>query len=132
MIGQGGGSAQVLCAEAVQGEPDLITAFNAAREQEYDEIIAGCDDVVAGIEAVTAVGHFCYEDLGEKDAALKRLSVHAATIRTRDTLGAANAGAALSSLARCRTVLDGFAKRVYETDTLPATGIGRNSPATLS
>ncbi len=33
MIGQGGGSAQVLCAEAIEGKPDLITAFNATREQ---------------------------------------------------------------------------------------------------
>jgi hypothetical protein len=128
VIGQGGGSAQVLCAEAVQGEADLITAFNAAREQEYDEIIAGCDDVVAGIEAMTAAGHFCYEDLAEKDAELKRLSVRTGTIRTHDTLGAANAGATLSSLARCRAVLDGFARHVYETDTLPATGIERDSP----
>ena len=62
MIGEGGGTAQVLCTEAVQGEPDLIAAFNVAREQEeYDEIIAGCGDFIAGIEVMTAVGHFCYE-----------------------------------------------------------------------
>jgi len=66
MIGQGGGSAQVLCAEAVHGEPDLITAFNVAREQEYDENTAGCGNVVAGIEAMTADGHFCYEALWER------------------------------------------------------------------
>ena len=41
MIGQAGGSAQVLRAEAIQGELDLVAAFNAAREQEYREIIAG-------------------------------------------------------------------------------------------
>lgn len=120
MIGEGGGSAQVLCAEAIEGKADLITAFNAAREQEYDQIITGCGDIVAAIEAMTIASHFCYEDLGEKDAELKRLSVRTGTIRTRDTLGAANAGTALSSLARCRAVLDGFARRVYETDTLPA------------
>jgi len=66
MIGEGGGSAQVLCAEAIEGEPDLITAFDVAREQEYHEIIARCADVVAGIEAMTAGGHFCYEDLGKR------------------------------------------------------------------
>jgi hypothetical protein len=123
MIGEAGGSAQVLHAEAIEGEPDLVAAFNAAREQEYDEIIAGCGDVIAGIEAMTAAGHFCHADLGEKDAELKRLSVRAGTIRTRDALGAANAGAALSSLARCRAVLDGFAQRVYETDAVSTTGI---------
>jgi Protein ChrB, N-terminal len=118
----------VLCAEAIEGEPDLITAFNVAREQEYDEIIAGCGDVVAGIGAMTAAGHFCYEDLGGKDAELKRLSVRTATIRTRDTLGAANAGPALSSLARCRAAPDGFARRVYETDTVSTSRIVTRNP----
>ena len=54
MIGEACGSAQVLRAEAIEGEPDLVAAFNATREQEYGEIIAGCGDVVAGVEAMTA------------------------------------------------------------------------------
>lgn len=134
MIGEGGGSAQVLHAEAIEGEQDLVAAFNAAREQEYGEIIAGCGDVVAWIEAMTAAGHFCYADLGEKDAELKRLSVRTGTIRARDVLGAANARAALSSLARCRAVLDGFARRVYETDAVSTTGFvaGTQSATTLN
>jgi hypothetical protein len=125
-IGEGGGSAQVLRAKAIGGAPDLAAAFNAARQREYDEIIAGCEEVIAGIEAMTAAGHFCYEDLGEKDAELKRLSVRTGTIRARDVLGAANAAAALSSLAKCRAVLDVFAQRVYEIDPARANGIGRN------
>ena len=83
MIGEGGGSAQVLRAEAIQGEADLITAFNTAREQEYDEIITGCGDVVAGIEAMTADGHFCYEDLGKRRGTETAPGAHG-TIRTRD------------------------------------------------
>jgi hypothetical protein len=49
------------------------------------------------------------------------------TIRTRDTLAAANAEAAGSALARCRTALDDFASRVYQTDGA-ITGVvpGRN------
>jgi hypothetical protein len=123
-IGEGGGSAQVLRAEAVDGEPDLVAAYNTAREQEYGEIIAGCAKVIAGIEAMTAASHFRYHDLGKMDAELKRLSVRTGTIRARDALGAANTGAALSSLARCRAMLDEFARRVYQTDTVSATGIG--------
>ncbi|MGH3232408.1 MAG: Chromate resistance protein ChrB, partial [Streptosporangiaceae bacterium] len=126
---EAGGSAHVLRAEAIEGEPDLVAAFNAAREQEYGEIIAGCGDVVAGIEAMTAAGHFRYHDLGEKEAELERLSVRTGTIRARDALGAANAGTALSSLARCRAVLDEFARRVYETDTVSATGIVTGEPS---
>jgi len=132
MIGEGGGSAEVLHAEAVDGGPDLIATFNVAREQEYGEIIARCGEIIAQIEAMTAAGHFRYHDLGEMDTELKRLSVRAGTIRAHDILSAANGGAALSSLARCRAVLDGFARQVYETDTISATGIGRNSAATLN
>ena len=100
MIGEGGGSAEVLRAAAVEGEPHLIATFNAAREQEYGEIIAGCGEIIAQIDAMTAAGHFRYHDPGEMDTELKRLSVRAGAIRAHDTLGAAKAAAALSSLAR--------------------------------
>ena len=131
-IVEGGGSAEVLRAEAIDGEPDLIATFNAAREQEYGDIIAGCGEIIAQIEAMTADAHFRYHDLGKMDAELKRLSVRTGTIRAHDTLGAANGGAALSALARCRAVLDEFARRVYQTDTCSAAGIGRDSAATLN
>jgi hypothetical protein len=96
---------------------------NAAREQEYAEIIAGCDRIIAGIEALAAAGQFRYPDLGDKDAELKRLSMRTETIRARDTLGAANAESALATLARCRAALDDFAARVYQTDTASITGV---------
>lgn len=116
IIGDAGGSAQVLQAGVIEGAPDLVAAFNAAREQEYAEIIAGCDEVLAGIEALAAAGRYRYPDLGDKDAELRRLSMRTDMIRTRDTLDAANAEAAGSALARCRTALDDFAARVYQTD----------------
>lgn len=122
VIGEAGGSAQVLRAEAIEGEPNLVAAFNAAREHEYREIVTGCGDFVAGIENMTADGHFRYSDLGEKDAELKRLAMRDDAIRMRDSLGAANAGSALSSLARCRVVLDVFAGRVYQEDAASITG----------
>ena len=57
-IREAGGSAQVLRAEAIEGERDLAAAFNAAREREYDQIVAGCGDIAAGIQEHTAAGHF--------------------------------------------------------------------------
>jgi hypothetical protein len=129
MIGQAGGSAQVLRAEVIEGAPDLVAAFNAARDQEYAEIIAECGEVVGVIEALAAAGHFRYGDLGDKDAETRRLSMRNETVRTRDIFGAANAEAAASSLARCHTVVDGFAACVYQedADSVP----GRRSPRTL-
>jgi hypothetical protein len=111
----------VLRAEVIEGAPDLVAAFNAARDQEYAEIIAGCGEVVGGIEALTAAGHFRYGDLGHKDAELRRLSMRNETVRARDTFGAANAEAAASSLARCHMMLDGFAAHVYREDAASVT-----------
>ena len=118
MIAEAGGSAQVLRAAAIEGDANLVGAFNAAREQEYAEIITGCGDFVAAIEDMTATGRFRDCDLREMDAALTRLSGRHDTIRARDTLGAANAEAALSSLATCRAVLDDLARRVDQ-DPIP-------------
>jgi hypothetical protein len=128
MIGEAGGSAQVLRAEAIEGEPDLVAVFNTAREQEYAEIIAGCGDVIAGIEAMTAAGRFRHADLEEKETALKGLSMRHEEIRARDWFGASNARSAVSSLVRCHAVLNDFAKRVYKADAASDTGIGTGRP----
>jgi hypothetical protein len=122
-IAEGGGSAGLLRAEALEGEQDLVSAFNRAREQEYGEIITGCDEFITRLEAMTAAGRFGFHDPCEKDAELKRLSMRIATIEAHDALGAANAGAALSALSRCRAALDEFARRVYEAGTVSASGL---------
>ncbi|MGA7416337.1 MAG: Chromate resistance protein ChrB [Bryobacteraceae bacterium] len=122
-ITEAGGSAELLRADAVEGAPALIAAFNAARDREYGEIIAACDDLLARIEAMTTAGRFSYRDLGDMDAELKRLSMRNDTIRARDVLGAANADLALSALARCRAVVDDFAVGVYQTDSASVTGV---------
>ena len=111
VIGEAGGSAQVLRAAPIEGGASLGRAFNAAREQEYAEIVAACGDLMAAIEDMTA-------DLREMDAALARLSGRHDTIRARDTLGAANAEAALASLTKCRAMLDDLARRV-DHDLIP-------------
>jgi hypothetical protein len=64
---------------------------------------------------------FGYPDLGEVDAGLRRLSVRNERIRSRDTLGAANAGAALAARARCHAAVDAFAARVYRTESAGTT-----------
>jgi hypothetical protein len=126
-IGEAGGSAQVLRAEVIEGARDLAAAFNQARDQDYAEIIAECDRLLAGIAALTAAGQFRYPDLAGQDAELRRLSMRNDAIRTWDALGAAYAGLALSSLARCRMAVDDFARCVYQTDSAAVTGIVRRS-----
>jgi hypothetical protein len=123
IIGEAGGSAQVLRAEVLEGAPHLAETFNKAREQEYAEIIAGCGKLLAGIKALKAPGQFRYSDLADREEDLNRLTTRNDAIRTRDSLGAANAGPALSALDSCRAVLDDFAACVYQTDSDPITGV---------
>lgn len=52
-IAKADGSAQLLRACAIEDAAGLIAAFNAAREQEYGQIIVGCDDFTAQIKAIT-------------------------------------------------------------------------------
>ncbi len=118
IIGEAGGSAQVLRAAAIEGGADLAGAFNAARDQEYGEVITGCGDVMGEIEDLTAAGRFRYADLGQPDAELTRLSTRYEATRALDALGAAGAEQARSALATCRAVLDDFARRVDQAETI--------------
>jgi hypothetical protein len=117
MIGEAGGSAQVLRAGVIEGGADLAGTFNAARDQEYGQIITGCGDVVSAIDDLTAAGRFRYADLASNDAELTRLSTRYETTRALDALGAASAEQARSALATCRAVLDDFARRVDQAET---------------
>jgi hypothetical protein len=117
MIGEAGGSAQVLRSAVIEGGADLAGTFNAARDQEYGQVITGCARLVGEIEGLIAAGRFRYTDLGEQDTALTRLSAGYETTRALDALGAADAERARSALATCHAVLDDFARRVDQAET---------------
>jgi hypothetical protein len=63
-----------------------------------------------------ASGCFRALDLADNDAGLRRLSALYGTIRARDALGAGNAESASAAMARCRAVLDDFARRVDQAE----------------
>jgi hypothetical protein len=123
-ISKVGGVAQVLRAEAIEGGQHLTAVFNAAREQEYGQVISGCAELAARVQALTVAGHFGYAELGEMDAELRRLSLLWEKIRTRDVLAVASAGTAESSLSRCYGLLDEFAQGVYQAEVNQVTGNG--------
>jgi hypothetical protein len=128
IIGEAGGSAQVLRAAVVEGGAGLAGAFNAARDQEYGKVIAGCGDLAGEIGDLTAAGCFRHADLGEKDAELTRLSARYEAIRALDVLGAPSAGSARSALATCRAALDDLARRMDQAETASLTGPASTPP----
>ncbi|MGH7911531.1 MAG: Chromate resistance protein ChrB [Candidatus Dormibacteraceae bacterium] len=111
-----GGTAQLLRAQALDGERDVIRTFNAARDEEYVEIIDRCRDFLVEIETETATDHFTYAELEENDEDLLKLRGWLEKVRARDVLGARRSDEADAALAQCTTALEGFAERVYRSN----------------
>jgi hypothetical protein len=115
-IGEMGGTAQLLKAEALAGQDEVVAAFNAARDEEYTEVIARCRDFLTEIADETAKEHFTYAELEENDEDLAKLRAWYDKVRGRDRLGAARQQEAEQALGECMRVLEGFAERIYATE----------------
>ncbi len=111
-----GGSAQLLRASALVGQDDIVSAFNAARDDEYEEIVDRCRDFMTEIETETAARHFTYAELEENDEDLAKLRRWFEKVSARDVFAAEGANRAREALDGCAKALDGFAARVYEAD----------------
>lgn len=112
-----GGSAQVFRAVALAGESQVIESMNAARDEEYTEIVDRCRDFLAEIERETAATHFTYAELEENEEDLNKLRSWFEKVRGRDRFGAGGAVIAKQRLAECATVLEEFAANVYTRDS---------------
>jgi hypothetical protein len=108
-----GGTAQLLRSQVLAGSADLTSTYNAARDEEYSEIIDRCRDFLAEIENESATEHFTYAELEENDEDLNKLNSWFDKVTARDTLGAERREDAATILGDCRIALDEFAHHVY-------------------
>ncbi|WP_370115191.1 Chromate resistance protein ChrB [Streptacidiphilus sp. MAP12-33] len=108
-----GGTASLLTAGALGGGPEIEEQFNAARDDEYEEIVDRCEDFLGQIEKEYRAEHFTYAELEENDEDLVKLRNWLAKVVARDVLGASGQTAAQTALERCAKVLDEYAARVY-------------------
>jgi hypothetical protein len=104
-----GGSAQLLHAEALAGGTDLVRLFSAARDEEYAQIIAACDQLMGLLGPSAAASRPSVADLKRADRELARLTRWCVKVRARDTFGAAQAEPAAAALAKCQDALDDLA-----------------------
>jgi hypothetical protein len=107
-ISRAGGSAQLLRDGPLAGGADLVRLYNAARDDEYARIIAGCDELLGTIGS-WAAGRPSRADLAAGDRELARLARWADKARARDTFGARQAESATAAVAKCSEALDGLA-----------------------
>jgi hypothetical protein len=95
------------------GEQDVRAAFQAARDDEYEEIVDKCRDFLAQVRKEYVASHFTFAELEENEVDLVKLRNWLARVRERDVFGAPGRPAAEQALGECAQVLDDYAARVY-------------------
>jgi len=95
-------------------EAKVLARFKAERDDAYEEFIDKCDDFEAEVAKEVAANHYTYAELEENDVDLKKLQVWLAKIQKLDFYGADRASEAQERLKGCVTVLDDYARRVFD------------------
>jgi hypothetical protein len=107
------GSAVLLRCSVLAGESEIRSAFQAARNDEYEEILDKCHDFLAGLRKEYDEQHFTFAELEENEVDLVKLRTWLDRVRERDVFGATGLETAVSALAECEEQLEVYAARVY-------------------
>jgi len=108
-----GGTAVLLSCAALAGEAEVHAAFQAARDDEYEEIIDKCQDFLGQLDKEYKAEHFTYAELEENEEDLIKLQGWLAKVTDRDVFGAPKRAATLEALVTCERALEEYAARVY-------------------
>jgi len=107
------GTAILLSCDVLAGESDVRSAFQAARDDEYAEIVDKCEDFLGEVRKEYVANHFTYAELEENEVDLVKLRNWFGRVRERDVFGASGREAAEEGLAACEQALEDYAARVY-------------------
>ena len=107
------GTAVLLSCTVLAGVQDVLSAFQAARDDEYEEIVDRCTDFLAQVEKEHAARHYTFAELEENEVDLDKLQKWFARVRQRDVFGVAGRLAAEKALATCKDSLEGYAAKVF-------------------
>ena len=108
-----GGSATLFSSVSLAGQERLLQTFNAARDDEYEEIIDKCQDFLGQVQKEYDAHHFTYAELEENEVDLVKLRGWFDRIRLRDVFGAGQVETTMEALKKCEQVLEDYAARVY-------------------
>jgi 3-methyladenine DNA glycosylase AlkC len=107
------GTAALLSCTVLAGEQEVRAAFQAARDDEYEEIVDKCQDFLNEVKKEYTASHFTYAELEENEVDLVKLKNWLERVRQRDVFGAAGRAEATERLAECEQALEAYAARVY-------------------
>ena len=118
------GEATVMRVVGSSGEDDarLRATYGAARTQEWAELCADCDKLLAEIAREVAKGKLTLAELEEEEQSLERLRRWHRTVRARDVFGPSSGrDQADELLDRCVRTLADFEQQVFDASTPPPT-----------
>jgi hypothetical protein len=107
------GTAILLSCAVLAGEQEVRGAFQAARNDEYEEIVDRCQDFLRQVQKEYTENHFTYAELEENEVDLVKLRNWLAKVAARDAFGAEGREGAEKALAECEQSLETYAARVF-------------------
>ena len=113
-IRESDGTAYLMRGPLVGDDAALVEVFNAARDDEYREVLDRCRDFHAELEREREVGKFIFAELEENEEDLAKLEAWFGKVRARDRFGAPLAEETGRAMEACREDLETFAESVYE------------------
>lgn len=114
-VSQNNGEAFVMSLSVDEdGEKIIIEKFNAARDEEYGELLEQCEEFFKEIEKEIARENFSFAEIEENEEELNKLKQWYEKITARDSFGALLQEKAQIMLSKCAVVLEGFCDKVYE------------------
>ena len=115
-VAEMGGEAVILETVALDQaqEEKVISRFKSDRDEAYREFISRCDDFDGEIAKERGNGKFTYAEVEENEEDLTKLRAWLDKIVRLDFYGASLRSEAEERLARCTTLLDDYAREVFE------------------
>jgi DNA-binding transcriptional regulator PaaX len=107
------GTAMLMSCAVLAGEAEVRASFQAARNDEYEEIVDKCEDFLRQVQKEYDENHFTYAELEENEVDLVKLKNWFAKIIERDVFGASGRAACDQFLDKCEQSLEAYAARVY-------------------
>lgn len=91
-----------------------VSRFNAARDEEYEEVVDETNRFREEIERERRKGKFTFAELKDEESNLEQLRRYLAQVEARDAFGAKGRAKAAAEVERCAEVLEAFAQEIYE------------------
>jgi hypothetical protein len=107
------GTAVLMNCSVLMGEASILATFQAARTDEYEEIVDRCGGFLGELEKEYVKSHFSYAELEENEVDYTKLANWLAKVRARDEFDAPGRDAAEAALKKCEQALEEYAARVY-------------------